>query len=228
VLAGIRTLRIAAVGRITSTPAIPAGAGPFVVLPRWAAGASSPQPNLMLVAGARLNGGRLQAVVRRMLPGAAVTLRSTVLASLTSAELPHGAYATFAEGAAAAVVFGAAILLIMLVLGARPRELTLARLATMGLSPGQARRLVFAEALPAIVAAAAGGTVCAWALVPLIGPAVNLSALTGSGTPTPVSTDLPVLGYAAAGLLLLALATLFAQSASTRIRGTARALRVGE
>jgi putative ABC transport system permease protein len=228
VLAGIRTLRIAAVGKITSTPAIPAGTGPFVVLPRWAAGARPPQPNLMLVAGSRLDAGRLQAVVRRTLPGAAVTLRSTVLASLTSAELPHGAYATFAEGAAAAAVFGAAILLIMLVLGARPRELTLARLATMGLSPGQARRLVFAEALPAIVAAAAGGTACAWALVPLIGPAVNLSALTGSDTPTPVRTDLPVLGYAAAGLLLLALATLFAQSASTRIRGTARALRVGE
>ena len=227
VLAGIRTLKIRSVGRIASTAALPGGTGPFVVLPLWAAGAAPP-PTLMLVAGPALDAGRLQAVVRRMLPGAVVTLRSTALAALTGAALPHGAYVTFAEGAAAAGVFGAAILLIMLVLGARPRELTLARLSTMGLSPGQARRLVFAEALPSIAAATIGGTACALALVPLLGPVINLSALTGTETAAPVRVDLPVLGYAAAGLLALALATLFAQSATTRIRGAARALRVGE
>ncbi len=70
------------------------------------------------------------------------------------------------------------ILLLTLVLGARSRELTLARLATMGLSPGQASGLVAVETLPSVLAATVGGIACAWALAPLIGPELNLSAFT--------------------------------------------------
>jgi len=118
--------------------------------------------------------------------------------------------------------------LIMLALGARSRELTLARLFTMGLSPGQARRLVITEALPAIIAAAIGGAICAWLLVPLVGPAIDLSPLTGSPAPVPVRADYTLVGMLAAGLLALAIVTLLAQSAATRLRGVSRALRVGE
>jgi len=151
-----------------------------------------------------------------------------VLSALTGAALPHGAFVTFAEAAGEAAAFGAIIMLIMLALGARPREMTLARLLTMGLSQGQARRLVVAEALPAILAAAIGGAACALALVPLLGPSINLSPFTGSSAHVPVHADLPLVGYLAAGLVALALATLFAQATATRLRGVARALRVGE
>ncbi|MGI9005513.1 MAG: FtsX-like permease family protein, partial [Streptosporangiaceae bacterium] len=157
-----------------------------------------------------------------------VTLRSRRAATLAAAPLPHGTYVAFANGALAAAAFGLVVLLIMLSLGARSRELTLARLFTMGLSPRQAGRLVITEALPLLVAAAAGGAACAWLLVPLLGPVIDLSPLTGSTVPVPVRADYAVLGVAAAGLLVLAVATLFAQSAVTRIRGVARALRVGE
>ena len=49
----------------------------------------------------------------------------------------------------------------MLVLSARSREMTLARLITMGLGRDQSRRITAVETVPVILAAAVGGTVCA-------------------------------------------------------------------
>jgi putative ABC transport system permease protein len=134
----------------------------------------------------------------------------------------------YAQGAAAAALFGVVVLLMMLALGARSRELTLARLFTMGLSPGQARRLVLTEALPLLVGAMIGGVACAWLLVPLVGPTLDLSPLTGSSVPAPVRADYTVLAVLAGGLLVLTLITLAAQAAATRLHGLARGLRVGE
>ncbi len=231
VLVGIRPVAMRLAGRIASLPGVP-NTTPFVVVPYQAMarvmGASLGPPNLMLIVGAHVDAARLRSVAARLLPGSTVSLRSTALAALTDAPLPRGAYVSFAQGVAAAAALGAVILAIMLALGARPRELTLARLLTMGLSPGQARRLVVAEVLPAIVASAAGGVCCAWALVRLLGPAVDLAPLTGTSAAVRVGADYAVLGYLTAGLLVLALATLLAQSAATRFRGVARALRVGE
>ena len=231
VLVGIRTVRMRVVGQITSAPGVQ-NTTPYVVVPYQPTarvmGASLGPPNLMLILGAHVDAAGLTSVAAQLLPGATVSLRSAALAALTAAPLPHGAYVSFAQGVAAAAALGAMILAIMLALSARPRELTLARLLTMGLSPGQARRLVVAEVLPAIVASAAGGVCCAWALVRLLAPAVDLAPLTGTSAAVPVGADYAVLGYLAAGLLVLALATLVVQSAATRFRGVARALRVGE
>ena len=82
----------------------------------------------------------LRAVARRLVPGAAVTLRSDVLASLADAPLQHGAYLMFDVVLAAAAAFGLAALLADLALGAAERHQTLARLATMGVdaAPGPA------------------------------------------------------------------------------------------
>ena len=229
-LIGVSLVPVRVVGTISSTPGI-VQTGPFIVMPSWAAarmGVDQPPPNLMLVVGS-VNKAQLNRLVSKVLPGAPViTYRSAVLSALTNATLPHGAYETFAQAAIAAAGFGAVIMLIMLALGARPRELTLARLFTMGLSQRQARRLVIAEALPAILAATVGGAVCAWALVPLVGPSIDLSPFTGTTNHVPVRANFVVIGYLAAGLVLLAFVTLFAQAAMTRLRGVSRALRVGE
>jgi len=201
-------------------------------MPAWAAyrvmAADQPTPNAMLIVGP-VDHAKLSAAVRKLLPGGTtISYRSAVLSALTDAALPHGAYETFTQAAAAAAGFGAVIMLIMLALSARPRELTLARLFTMGLSQRQARRLVIAEALPAILAATVGGATCAWALVPLIGPGIDLSPFTGTTSNVPVRANFAVIGYLAAGLVLIAFVTLFAQAAMTRLRGVSRALRVGE
>ncbi len=231
VLIGTRTVQVSIAGNIAGAPGVPQS-GPFIVVPDQAAdrilGGDRPVPNVVLIIG-QADRARLRAVVTRLLPGATtITYRSAVIDALTGADLQRGAYVTFAQSAVAAAVFGALIMLIMLALGARPRELTLARLFTMGLSARQARFLVSMEALPAIAAATAGGAICAWALVPLLAPSIDLSLFTGSSARVPVQADFAVIGYLAAGLIAVALITLFAQGLAIRIRGVSRALRVGE
>ena len=182
----------------------------------------------MLVAGPRLDAARLSAVVRRALPGGSVTLRAAALAALTAAPVPQAAQAALAQGMAAAAGFGALVLLLSLLLGARTREMTLARLATMGLRRWQAQLLLAAETLPPVVAAAVGGVACAWPLAPLVGPSLNLAAFTGTGSAVVVAPAAFPLAASAAGLVLAALLVLAAQAVITYHRGSARALRIAD
>jgi putative ABC transport system permease protein len=182
----------------------------------------------MAIVGPHLDTAALLRTARRAVPGAHVTLRSGVLASISRAPLPHGGFVTFAQGAAAAGGLSLLVLALMLVLSARSREMTLARLATMGLGPAQSRRITMVETLPAIVAATVGGAACALALVPLVGPAVNLAAFTGIPVTVPLHANLVAIVATAAGLVLLAWVTLAVQSRLARGRGTTQALRVGE
>ena len=222
-----RQLRIRVAGTVTAVAGGPAGTQ-FAVLPRWALGAQAPVPTVLAMTGPRLNQAALIHAARRAVPGAQVTLRSRVLASIAGAPLPHGGLVTFAQGAAAAGGFSLLVVLLTLVLGARSRELTLARLATMGLAPDQSRRIVAVETLPAILAAAVGGTVCALLLVPLAGPAVNLAAFTGMPVTVPLRADPVAIVAAAAALLLLGGLTLAVSGRLARSRGAAQALRVGD
>jgi len=225
--AGPLTVRVA--GRIAGTPALPGG-GAFVLLPLRAAPgstATAPAPaNLVLLSGGGIDGPALRAVARRLVPGAAVTLRSDVLASLADAPLQHGAYLMFAVVLAAAAAFGLAALLADLALGAAERHKTLARLATMGVDAGQARRLVLVEKAPALLAAAVAGTACALVLPPLTASALNLSVFTGAGQPVPVRADWAALVIPVIGLLLVAAVAAIVAARTWRGTGVAGALRI--
>ena len=223
---GTRTLTVRLAGPVGRVPG--AGSGSLVVLPAWALGASQPRPSVMLVAG-HVDGRALTAAVRRALPGAPVILRGDVLAALASAPLPDAAHNAIAESAAAAAVFSALIMLISLLMSAPSRDMTLARLATMGLGRGQARRLVLLETLPLVLAATAGGVASAWVLGPLIAPSISLSALTGSGAGVSCADR----AAAARGLRrgpgrCWPRRALAAQFLIAGRRGVTRALRVGE
>ena len=170
----------------------------------------------------------LTAAARHAVPGAQVTLRSHLLAAISGAPLPHGGFVTFAQGTAAAAGFSLLVLALMLVLSARSRELTMARLVTMGLGPAQSQRITVVEILPAILAATIGGTVCALALVPLVGPAIDLAAFAGAPVVVPLRAQPLAIVAAAAGLLVLGLLTLTVQNRLARSRGAAQALRVGQ
>jgi putative ABC transport system permease protein len=218
------TMRLA--GRISRVPGL--AGGPVVVMPLQALGQNPPEPNLVLVAGPHLDGKRLRAIVARELPGGAVTLRATALAALADAPVPRAAQVTMAQAAATAAGFGLLVLLLSLVLGARSRDLTLARLATMGLGRRRAQLLLAVEALPQVAAAAIGGIACALALAPLVGPAIDLSVFTGPGPGVLVAPDPVALVTSAAGLILAALLALAAQAAITYNRGSSGALRITE
>ncbi len=222
-----RQLRIRVAGTVAAIAGGAAGTQ-FAVVPRWALGPGAPAPTVVAVTGPRLDQAALLRAAHQAVPGAQVTLRSRLLAAIAGAPLPHGGFVSFAQGAAAAGGFSLLVVLLTQVLGARSRELTLARLGTMGLAAAQSRRIMAVETLPAILAAAVGGTVCALLMVPLVGPAVNLAAFTGTPVTVPLRADPAAIAVAAAALLVLGALTLAVSGRLARGRGAARALRAGE
>jgi putative ABC transport system permease protein len=224
---GSQTMTIQVTGRISGVPGI--GATNVALLPVAALGPPPrPTPSLMLVDGSGLAAAQLRADVSRELPGGTVTLRSDALAAITGAPVPRAAQVALAQGVAAAAGFGALVLLLSLVLSARTRDMTLARLATMGMRRWQAQLVLAAETLPPVVAAAVGGIACAWLLVPLVGPSVNLAAFTQVGPGVAVVSAPGPLVASAIGLVLAALLVLAAQAVVTYHRGSARALRIDD
>jgi putative ABC transport system permease protein len=227
---GTAAITIRPTGRIGGVPGASAvsgvAGGATVVLPRQALGPHPPGADLMLVAGPGLDAARLTAAVHRALPGGSVTLRATALAALTTAPVLQAAQTALTQGLATAAGFGVLVLLLSLLLTARSRDMTLARLATMGLWRWQAQLLLAAETLPPVVAAAIGGVGCAWLLVPVVGPSLNLAALGGTGSAIVVTPAVFPLAASAAGLVLAALLVLAAQAVITYYRGSARALRI--
>jgi len=69
--------------------------------------------------------------------------------------------------------------------------------------------------------------VCALALVPLVGQAVDLAAFTGTAVSAPLHASAPAILIAIGGLLLVAAVTLTIQNRLARGRGAAQALRAG-
>ena len=201
--------------------------GGYLVLPSSALAGQVPGPDLMLVAGADLDGHALTRLVAKW-PGRAgsVTLRSAVLAGLERAPVERDAYAELLFGGIAAAIGCLLVLLLVLLLSARSRQLTLARTATMGLSAAQGRWLTLVEALPQLVAVVVGGLICALGLAPLVGPALDLAVFTGSSTPVPVRVEPVWLIATALGLLVLAMATLSVQTVLAD-RQAPRSLRIG-
>ena len=223
-LDGTQTIRIRVTGRIGGVPGL--GDTAAMVLPLRALGSASPGPGLLLVDGSGLDAARVRADVAREMPGGSVEFRAAALAAMTGAPVSRAAQTALTQGIAAAAGFGALVLLLSLVLGARTRDMTLSRLSTMGLRRWQAQLLLAAETLPQVVAAAIGGAACAWLLAPLIGPSIHLAAFTGAGPAVAVVPAPLPLAVSAVGLILASLLVLAAQAVVTYRRGSARALRI--
>ena len=64
--------------------------------------------------------------------------------------------------------------------------------------------------------------------MPLVGPAVDLAAFTGTPVVVPLQVNVMAIVTTAAGLIVLAWVALAVQSRLARSRGTTQALRVGE
>ena len=217
-------LRVRVSGRAPAAAADPGG-GAYLILPlvRLPGVYGQPAPQTLLLTGSGIDLARLDAVAARYLPTATATFRSQVLASLTGAPLQRGAGLIMLLAVLAAAGLGLCTLVFGLALGAGERELTLSRLTTMGHDRPVA--LVLAEAMPAVLAAAAAGVVCALALPQLVGSAVDLAVFTGRGTPVPLRPDWLALGLPIAAVLLLAAATLTAETRTLRRRGVTGLLR---
>ncbi len=221
-LMGPITIRVA--GIVTRTPAEPAG-GMFVLMPmRILPGVlGRPVPNLALITGPGIDHAKLAKLVSDLLPPATLSYRTDVLNGLGSAPLQHAA--ALLMTLTAVIAAGLALLNVAfgLTLGARDRELTLARLAVMGYD--RDTRLVLLMALPAVLAAFAAAAGCALALPALIGPALDLSVFTGAGATVSYRPDLAALALPAGLILALIAAALTAQTTRSRRRDVTGLLR---
>jgi putative ABC transport system permease protein len=217
---GLPALRVRVSGELQSTPALPGG-GAFIVLPLSAIGGVGALPvNVMLLTGPSIDIARLHAV-QATTPGAdasTILTRSQVLQELTGAPLQHGTFLIFTLAIACALALALAVMLLELALSTADRELTMAKLATMGLDERQRVRLSILETLPAIAAAAVAAVACAIALPRLVAPAINLSAFTQSQAAVPLRPDFASFLLPLAGLLVVTVVALAYEIRSRRGR----------
>jgi putative ABC transport system permease protein len=214
---------------VSSTPAVPAG-GSYVVLPAWAAAhlPAGPVPNVVLVTGQGINRHALAAAAAKALPGSQVSARSAVLQAVSDSPQVRGSAILWDLCLAAAAVLCAAAVLLGLLRSARERARTAVRLTVLGMTIRQRRSLALLETLPLLVEAIIGAVLAGWLLAPLVGPALDLSAFTGSAAPVPVRPDLTALLVPAAGIVVLVAAITAAQNALTAARTPASELRLDE
>jgi putative ABC transport system permease protein len=225
---GLPALRVRVAGVLPSTPAVPAGGG-FIVLPLSAIhGPSVPRVNLMLLTGPSIDVAKLRAAVHATVPGAnaaTVSVRSQALQELTQAPVQLGTFSLFTLALGYAAALALAVLLLELALSATDREVTLARLATMGLAEGQRVRLVVLELVPALAATAVAAVACAVALPRIVGQEINLSVFTQSQSSPPLRVDLASVLLPLAGLLVVAAVALAHEIRAGRGRGVAVTMR---
>jgi putative ABC transport system permease protein len=216
---GLPALRVRVSGELQSTPALPGG-GTFLVLPLSAVGGAGAPVNVMLLTGPSIDIARLHAVQATM-RGAddlTITTRSQVLQELTGAPLQHGTFVIFTLAIVCALALALAVMLLELALSTADRELTMAKLATMGLDERQRVRLSVLEVFPAIAASAAAAAACAIALPRLVAPAINLSAFTQSQETVPLRPDFASFLLPLAGLLVVTVIALAYEIRSRRGR----------
>jgi hypothetical protein len=115
------------------------------------------------------------------------------------------------------------IVILGLAIGSAERELTVARLTVMGYE--RPVKLALTETMPAVLAAVVAGAVCAVVLPYLVGSSIDLSAFTGTSAAVEFSPSAPALGLPAAAIVMLALATLVAQTRTLSRRGVTGLLR---
>jgi putative ABC transport system permease protein len=221
---GLAPVRIRVTGVLRSTPAQPGG-GAWVIMPlRTLPGAAgAPGPQTLLVAGTAIDNQKLAATINAVLPEANTLTRSSVLSSLADAPLAKSAELLMLLTILAAAGLGLGTVMMGLALGAAQRRRTLARMTTMGLD--RPIGLAVTEAMPAILAAAVAGLVCALALPQLVGPALDLAVFTGSGTPVAIQPGWAALGLPVAAVIVIAAAALAGQTRALRRRGVTSLLR---
>ncbi|WUH93463.1 hypothetical protein OG900_27355 [Streptomyces sp. NBC_00433] len=243
---GVSDIRPAAT--LPATPAV--GDGDFVIIsgrqlhaqhPRLAAYPQYGGPTLLLAGaapGAHIDAAALRKATAGSSSPATVRLRSEKRAELSDSPLQSGARTLYLAAVAAGAGYSVLALLLSLMAAAPGRLALLARLRTLGMPQRQSRRLVLLEMLPQVLLAAVGGVLVGLAVVPLLGPGIDLHALTfGSAATTrmpPPSTGIGLradpwsLALPSAALLLLACAVLLGQAWVSGRRRESTELRAGD
>lgn len=194
-------------------------------------------PTTLFVTGAPdgLDGAALRTAVSAKNSELHVVLRTEERARYVDSPMQTGAERLYLAAVGAGAGYAALAVLLSLLQVAPERTTLLARLRTMGLTRGQARRLLVLEALPQALLAAVGGVLVGWATILLLAPGVDLVRLALAGAPAEtlalgaaLRADVWSLGLPAAGVVLLAGAAATVQAWWASRRGSIKELRAGE
>jgi putative ABC transport system permease protein len=244
---GLGTAGIRAAAVTATTPAAPGVQ--FVVISASALAALHPGrpeypqytgPTTMLLMdapGRHIDTRALRAVTGRTTAFVTVLTRAEQRAAFADDSLQRGARRIFLAAVAAGAGYSALAMLLALLQAAPGRLTLLARLRTMGMTRGQARRLVLLEMLPQVLLTSVGGVLLGLAVVPLLGPGIDLRTLAFGTGPQ----DLPAVALGldlradpwslvlpSAGLLVLACVVLLAQAWVSGRRRESTELRAGD
>ncbi|MFF7634279.1 FtsX-like permease family protein [Kitasatospora sp. NPDC008050] len=195
-------LRIQVVGTVQATPAVPVlGERPLLLVSsaavahqRPAAAPLTDAPTAWFGSGDGITGAVLGGLLNQELgagkdattqvnAGFNIATRDDYARKLADEPLQHSAEQLFWASVAAAAGYSVLSLLLTLLRAAPERSALLARLRTMGLRPRQGLVLIMVEALPQTLVAAVAGAGIACLSAPLLGTAVNLSAMVGTSVP---------------------------------------------
>jgi putative ABC transport system permease protein len=191
----------------------------------------------MAAPGKRIDSAALHRTASHSTTYVTVLTRSEQRAAMTDSALQHGARTVYLWAVAAGALYSALALLLSLLQAAPQRATLLARLRTMGMTKRQSRRLVLLEMLPQALLAAIGGVLVGLAVIPLLGPGVDLRSLTfGTGPKSLAPVDFGLglhadvwsLALPSVGLVVLACVVLLAQAWMSGRRRESQELRAGD
>jgi putative ABC transport system permease protein len=150
---------------------------------------------------ARPDAATVLAAIRPLVPDVlAVQTQAGVAAAAAGTPLPRTVRGALGPVLAIGCAYAAAAVAVALLAGARRRGRFVAHLRAVGLSTGQAGRLVVAEVAPICVLGLLLGTAVGLGLARVLLPVADLSQLTGSPVPAELSTDVRLLGLTVAAL----------------------------
>jgi len=218
-------------GRIGATAAMPAGGGPYVMLPARAARRfpSIPGPQTLLITGRALDVPALRAAVARQVPGGRLTLRRQVLAGMAGSPAQRAGVRVEAFGIWAAAALGVVAVLFALAASARGRAQLMTRLEALGMARRQSWALTLTAPAPLLGVAVLGMVAAVLVLTAVTGPVLDLSVFTGpAAAPVPVRPGVIPLLVPAVAACLLATLIMAAERVVSRRHDAGAALRYEE
>ncbi|GIF05580.1 ABC transporter permease [Actinoplanes siamensis] len=229
-------------------PGLPVGTRDFLVLPQQAMPIPDyqpVQPNRILVDGAGFDVAQIRKAAdagqreqlrratgrvvedHQLAVPASVLTRDSYRSALENRGVDGALSFTFVAGMIAAAVLSLTAVALAVLTGAPARGRTLSRLRTMGLSPGQGRRLLVFELVPLIAVAVVAGGLAGFALPALIGPALDLGGFT-AGVSAGTSLDPWLAGGVLALAVLAVIVALALENVANRRLRLGTVLRLGE
>jgi putative ABC transport system permease protein len=146
----------------------------------------------------------IRAAVAAIAPGATIDSRATFAQAFTDSPVTAAIVAGIAIAVLVAAFYAALAVAAALALAGAARATEVAHLRTLGLSRGDAVRLVVIEHGPTVILAFVAGVALGLGLFVLLEPGLGLDAIVGSRIAVPLSADPRQLALIFAGILVIA------------------------